>query len=120
MMLIGSEFKRKRVKNIVNFPSNQQPTTNPMFTGDGVFHITGSVRLVGPQPNGRSNTIRFRTEGSSYFYALAIGPTTWNVDFTWHLGGGNDRSIFFQGASVVGRTFVPISCVFNGYIDQVG
>ena len=127
MMLIGNEFKRIRVRNIVNFPARVEKT-HPMFIGNGVFHITGKILLTG-RPS-RAGRARFITENESYFHQNASfvihsinrnRVNEWNVDFTISLGGVNGRSLFFQGEIRVGaRNFSPVPCVFNGIIDQVG
>ena len=130
MMLIGSEFKRIRVRNIVNFPARVEKT-HPMFIGYGIFHITGKITLTGQLS--RPGRARFITENqrnqsdvhqNASFLIHSINRNRvneWNVDFTISLGGVNGRSLFFQGEIRVGaRNFSPLPCVFNGIIDQVG
>ena len=130
MMLIGSEFKRIRVRNIVNFPARVEKT-HPMFIGNGVFHITGKITLTGQLS--RPGRARFITENqrsvsnvheNASFLIHSINRNRvneWNVDFTISLDSVNGRSLFFQGEIRVGaRNFSPVPCVFNGIIDQVG
>ena len=131
-MLIGSEFKRIRVRNIVNFPPKIEKT-QPMMIGNGVFHITGKITLTGAvSDHGRAVTgrVRFITENqrtpasnASFIIHTRIFANRipeWNVDFTISLDGVNGRSLFFQGETRSGRNFFPVPCVFNGHIDQVG
>ena len=130
MMLIGSEFKRIRVRNIVNFPARVEKT-HPMFIGNGVFHITGKITLTGQLS--RPGRARFITENqrsisnvhqNASFLIHSINRNRvneWNVDFTISLDSVNGRSLFFQGEIRVGaRNVSPVPCVFNGIIDQVG
>ena len=129
MMLIGNEFKRIRVRNIVNFPARVEKT-HPMFIGNGVFHITGKITLTGRLS--RAGRARFITENqrslsavhqNASFVIHSINPNRvneWNVDFTISLDSMNGRSLFFQGEIRLGRNVSPVPCVFNGIIDQVG
>lgn len=132
MMLIGSEFKRIRVRNIVNFPARVEKT-HPMLIGNGVFHITGKITLTGgvsDRGRSRAGRVRFITENqrnpgnnASFIIHTRIFANRipeWNVDFTISLDGVNGRSLFFQGETRSGRNFFPVPCVFNGIIDQVG
>ena len=129
MMLIGNEFKRIRVRNIVNFPARVEKT-HPMFIGNGVFHITGKITLTGQLS--KAGRARFITENQRSISNVQDNASfiihnlnrfrvnEWNVDFTISLGGVNGRSLFFQGEVRVGRNVSPVPCVFNGIIDQVG
>ena len=129
-MLIGSEFKRIRVRNIVNFPARVEKT-HPMFIGNGIFHITGKITLTGQLS--RAGRARFITENqrsisnvhqNASFLIHSINRNRvneWNVDFTISLDSMNGRSLFFQGEMRVGvRKVSPVPCVFNGIIDQIG
>ena len=130
MMLIGNEFKRIRVRNIVNFPARVEKT-HPMFIGNGVFHITGKITLTGHLSRpGRARVIAENQRNKSNVHQNASflihsinrnRVNEWNVDFTISLDSVNGRSLFFQGEIRVGaRNVSPVPCVFNGYIDQVG
>lgn len=129
-MLIGSEFKRVRVRNIVNFPARVEKT-HPMFIGNGVFHITGKITLTGQLPVGSPARVRFITEkqtenqvpinASFLVNTLRNGRIReLNVDFTISLDGVNGRSLFFQGEIRERRRTFTVPCRFDGHIDQVG
>ena len=129
MMLIGSEFKRIRVRNIVNFPAKLQKFPQmAMFIGNGVFHITGKITLT--DINQKFSRVRFITEKQTESQvprnaSFLLNPRRgrlpeWDVDFTISLDSVNGRSLFFQGEAGVGRLRTAAPCVFNGIIDQVG
>ena len=129
-MLIGSEFKRIRVRNIVNFPPKVQKI-QPMMIGNGVFHITGKITLTGQLPVGSPARVRFitenQTEGQVPRNASFLVNTLrngrireLNVDFTISLDATNGRSLFFQGELRERIITSTVPCRFDGHIDQVG
>lgn len=130
MMLIGSEFKRIRVSNIIGaIPLEEK--RSPMIIGNGVFQITGKITLTGQLPVGSAARVRFITEkqtenqvpinASFLVNTLRNGRIReLNVDFTISLDAANGRSLFFQGEIRERRRTSPVPCRFDGHIDQIG
>ena len=116
MMLNSGALERRR---ITNFLSSRHPTTNPMYTGQGIVRVYGKITLASGVVLAQHNILNgnFRTERfKSYsFVPFPRGDTlknNGNIDFTWELTG-NERNIYLQG--VVGD--YPNAYIFNGYID---